>query len=78
LNYDIDDNSLTSHIFTTGITGSGKSNTCRRILAGLMASDMNFMIIKPAKDEYLQLALAYNHQARFEQEISVYVPGYDS
>ena len=75
LNYDVDIDSLTRHIFITGITGSGKSNTCRRILNELMKRGKNFLVIEPAKDEYVQLALAYNQAGAFDREIAVYMPG---
>jgi len=75
LDYAVDLDSLTRHIFITGITGSGKSNTCRRILSNLMESGKNFLVIEPAKDEYVQLALAYNQAGAFDREIAVYMPG---
>jgi hypothetical protein len=78
LAYNVDLDSLTRHIFITGITGSGKSNTCRRFLEEMMVRGMNFMVIEPAKDEYVQLALAYNASGKFEQKIAVYAPGRDT
>ncbi len=75
LGYDVDLDSLTRHIFITGITGSGKSNTCRRIISELMERGKNFLVIEPAKDEYVQLALAYNQAGTFDREIAVYMPG---
>ena len=75
LDYDVDLDTLTRHVFITGITGSGKSNTCRRLLASLMEAGRNFLVIEPAKDEYVQLALAYNQSGTFNRKIAVYVPG---
>jgi hypothetical protein len=75
LSYAVDLNTLTRHVFITGITGSGKSNTCRRLLSNLMERGVNFMVIEPAKDEYVQLALSYNQAGTFDREIAVYVPG---
>ncbi|MBN2387077.1 MAG: ATP-binding protein [Anaerolineales bacterium] len=75
LNYEVDLDTLTRHVFITGITGSGKSNTCRRLLASLMESGRNFLVIEPAKDEYVQLALAYNQAKTFDRGIAVYLPG---
>ena len=75
LNYDVDLNTLTRHIFITGITGSGKSNTCRKLLGSLMEQGRNFLVIEPAKDEYIQLALGYNQSGTFERKIAVYCPG---
>ena len=77
LEYKIDLDSLTRHVFITGITGSGKSNTCRRFIEEMMAQKTNFMVIEPAKDEYVQLALAYNNSGKFKKKIAVYMPGRD-
>jgi hypothetical protein len=75
LNYAVDLNSLTRHVFITGITGSGKSNTCRRLISNLMERNVNFLVIEPAKAEYVQLALAYNQAGTFDRKIAVYMPG---
>ena len=75
LDYAVDMDTLTRHIFITGITGSGKSNTCRRLLDSLMRQERNFLVIEPAKDEYVQLALAYNQAGTFDRKIAVYTPG---
>jgi hypothetical protein len=75
LNYEIDLDTLTRHIFITGITGSGKSNTCRRLLVSLIESGRNFLVIEPAKDEYVQMALAYNQTKGLKHKIAVYMPG---
>ncbi|MCQ2361516.1 MAG: hypothetical protein MJ048_00575 [Acidaminococcaceae bacterium] len=40
---------LDKHTFVAGVTGSGKTNTCRKILS---ESGLPFMIIEPAKTEY--------------------------
>ncbi len=37
------------HIFVTGVTGSGKTTTCQKLL---IESNRNFMVIEPAKTEY--------------------------
>jgi len=75
LEYNIDLDSLTRHVFITGITGSGKSNTCRRFIEELMQNNVNFMVIEPAKDEYVRLALGYNASGKFKKKIAVYMPG---
>lgn len=41
--------SLASHVFVTGSTGSGKSNTVYRLLS---QAGRNFLVIEPAKGEY--------------------------
>lgn len=50
----LDKNVLNKHIFVTGITGSGKTVTCKRLLS---AAEMNFLVIEPAKTEYKELLL---------------------
>lgn len=78
LAYNIDLDSLTRHVFITGITGSGKSNTCRRFIEEMLEQGTNFMVIEPAKDEYVQLALGYNASGKYKQKIAIYVPGRDT
>lgn len=46
---DLDKDSITSHVFITGSTGSGKSNSVYTILNALKTT---FMVIEPAKGEY--------------------------
>ena len=41
------------HIFVTGVTGSGKTTTCQRLL---LESGYNFLVIEPAKTEYRAMA----------------------
>ncbi|WP_105258776.1 ATP-binding protein [Pseudoalteromonas sp. T1lg88] len=43
---------LSRHIFIAGVTGSGKTTTCRRLLT---ESNLPFLIIEPAKTEYRSL-----------------------
>lgn len=45
----IDKENLNKHTFIAGVTGSGKTTTCQRILK---SADMPFMVIEPAKTEY--------------------------
>lgn len=49
---ELDIKKLSSHIFVTGSTGSGKSNTVYQLLDQLHQNDVNFMVIEPAKGEY--------------------------
>lgn len=44
--------SLTSHTFIAGSTGSGKSNTINQILNELIDYKIPFLVIEPAKGEY--------------------------
>ncbi|MCF0141432.1 MAG: ATP-binding protein, partial [Mogibacterium sp.] len=45
-------NSLTSHAFITGSTGSGKSNTIYQILNQADKNDIKYLVVEPAKGEY--------------------------
>lgn len=45
----IDKNDLDKHTFIAGVTGSGKTTTCQRILE---SAQMPFLVIEPAKTEY--------------------------
>lgn len=57
--------SLASHTFITGSTGSGKSNTVYKILEEARKNDTNFLVIEPAKGEY-------KHIFGMEEDVSVY------
>jgi DNA helicase HerA-like ATPase len=71
---------LTKHVLITGITGSGKSTTCRKILNSLNNEQKAFLVIEPAKDEYLQWAIRFNETLPndSDQRIKIYAPGVDS
>lgn len=45
----IDKKDLNKHIFIAGVTGSGKTTTCQRIL---ISTNYPFLVIEPAKTEY--------------------------
>lgn len=57
--------SLASHTFIIGSTGSGKSNTVYKILEEARKNDTNFLVIEPAKGEY-------KHIFGMEEDVSVY------
>lgn len=50
----LDTNLLTSHVFITGSTGSGKSNTVYQLLDKLCRRDngKHFLVVEPTKGEY--------------------------
>ncbi len=48
----LDVNHLASHLFITGSTGAGKSNTVYELLSQLGRHRIPFMVIEPAKGEY--------------------------
>lgn len=43
---------LNKHVFVTGVTGAGKTNTCLNLL---LESGLPFLVIEPAKTEYREL-----------------------
>lgn len=53
----LDKRNLDKHMFITGVTGSGKTTTCHKIL---LDSDLPFLVIEPAKTEYRILADKYD------------------
>ncbi len=53
----IDKDNLDKHIFITGVTGSGKTTTCQKIL---IDSNIPFLVIEPAKTEYRSLLKKFN------------------
>jgi DNA helicase HerA-like ATPase len=78
--YDLDINTLVRHALLTGVTGSGKSTTCRRLLAEVLDRGLPVLVVEPAKEEYMTWALARNAlidagQLPGEQRIAVYVAG---
>lgn len=49
---DISQNSISSHVFITGSTGSGKSNTVYKLIEEARRNRVKFMVVEPAKGEY--------------------------
>lgn len=64
----LDKKNMDKHIFITGVTGSGKTTTCHKIL---IDSDLPFLVIEPAKTEYRILADRY-------QDLIVFTLGKDT
>jgi hypothetical protein len=48
----IDIEKISEHVFVTGSTGTGKSNTTYHLMYELMKKNKNFLVIEPAKGEY--------------------------
>lgn len=61
----LDKADLDKHIFVSGVTGSGKTTTCQKILK---KSEMPFLVIEPAKTEYRVMY-------REEKEIKIFTLG---
>lgn len=49
---ELDMDHLSSHVFISGSTGAGKSNTLYEMLDQVSAADVPFLVIEPAKGEY--------------------------
>src|SRR5690606_21480761 len=49
---ELDMDQLTSHVFVSGSTGAGKSNTLYEMLSQISAAGVPFLVIEPAKGEY--------------------------
>jgi len=64
--------SLNSHIFISGITGSGKSNTIKLILNKVQSKNIDrkipFLVIEPAKSEY-------KHLLKIIPDLQIFRPG---
>ncbi len=56
---------LNKHTFVCGVTGSGKTTTCQRLIDSARAP---FMVIEPAKTEYRVLTEKYD-------DITIFTPG---
>ncbi len=76
LTYSIPSKELAKHSLVVGINGSGKSNTCRRIIQELLEDRNNtpFLIIEPAKDEYVEWAMKFNEE-NSNNAINIFMPG---
>lgn len=59
------------HVFIAGMTGSGKTTTCQRLL---FESKVPFLVIEPAKTEYRALL----NNPDFNKDIIVFTPGNDT
>lgn len=77
LDYSIALESLTKHGLVTGITGSGKTTTCKKFLKELTQQQIPFLVIEPAKEEYVEWAMKFNESLAPDSpdRISIYIPG---
>jgi len=62
---ELSQNSLSSHVFITGSTGSGKSNTIYQLLTEAKENHIKFLVVEPAKGEY-------KHIFGQEEDVCVY------
>lgn len=84
INISIPTNILTRHTLVTGVNGSGKTNTILNILNEVSEKQIPFMVIEPAKTEYVDWAIMFNKQLEVDQKkgirttekpIRIFVPG---
>lgn len=75
---------LSRHSLVVGVNGSGKTNTVLSVLDGLANKGRAFMVVEPAKTEYVDWALQYNAKIREynksnpndkKKEIKIFIPG---
>lgn len=72
LQYHIPASILSRHTLISGINGSGKTNTVEAILNGI--GKLPFLVVEPAKTEYVDWALEYNRKNP-STPIDIYIPG---
>jgi len=81
---DFDINNLTRHSLICGVNGSGKTNSVLSILNAMNEYKKNFMVIEPAKTEYVDWVIEFNEQLKSDQKenrrldekpIVIYMPG---
>jgi hypothetical protein len=77
LPYGLSLKTLAKHTLITGITGSGKSTTTRKIIKEMHRLKIPFLVIEPAKTEYVEWALKINQKLAVDDpnRIIVYMPG---
>lgn len=72
MEYRIPKASLSRHVLMSGINGSGKTNSVKALLNNL--DNLPFLVIEPAKTEYVDWAIEYNAKHR-DNPINIYIPG---
>lgn len=65
-------NLLSRHTLLSGINGTGKTNTVQVILNGIR--NLPFLVIEPAKTEYVDWAIEYN-KVHKDNPVNIYIPG---
>lgn len=67
---------LSRHALVCGVNGSGKTNTVLGVLEGFMDARRPFLVIEPAKTEYVDWAIEYNERIKDpKKKIKVFIPG---
>lgn len=73
IEYNLPASILSKHTLLSGVNGTGKTNTVQAILNSLK-DKIPFLIIEPAKTEYVDWAIEYNKK-HTANPISIYMPG---
>ena len=73
IGYPLPIDALSKHTLLCGINGTGKTNTVQAIL-GSTSGRVPFLVIEPAKTEYVDWAVEYN-KTHTDNPITVYIPG---
>ena len=71
---DLDAEEFDRHMFVAGVTGSGKTTTCQRILC---ESNRHFLVIEPAKTEYRILRKYDRFEGAPKDNILIFTLGND-
>lgn len=75
---DLPIDTLSKHTLVCGVNGSGKTNTVLNVLKGLIECNRSFLVIEPAKTEYVDWAIDYNKSVSDPSEkIKIFIPGCD-
>lgn len=72
MNFRIPISQLSRHSLLSGINGTGKTNTVQAILNEI--GKLPFLVIEPAKTEYVDWAIQYNNDHP-DTPIDIYIPG---
>lgn len=72
MNFRIPISQLSRHSLLSGINGTGKTNTVQSILNEI--GKLPFLVIEPAKTEYVDWAIQYNNDYP-DTPIDIYIPG---
>lgn len=65
---------LCRHALVCGVNGSGKTNTLFGVLNGMLRAGRPFLVIEPAKTEYVDWAVKYNAE-HSDKKIKIFIPG---
>ena len=74
--YHLQIDALSKHTLLSGINGTGKTNTVQAVLNAISNSGRKipFLVIEPAKTEYVDWAIEYN-KTNPKNQIKIFIPG---